>query len=157
MREIILWVLDKLLTVTPSLLLRLFYSPQKAISQIKVNLKGERPISPSLKSSVPHVDIYLEITNLSNLDLLLDRMLIDLWVGQPVLVGAILKRVKIPSRSTGQEVFFRSNLSSKQVQQIEPFMSETPPSGSITLSINAYFESKIGVVEIEERFERRRI
>ena len=157
MREITLWVLDKLVSITPSLLLRLFYSPKKVASQVKVNLKGEKPVSPSLNSSVPHVDIYLEITNLSNLDLVLDRMLIDLWVGQPVLVGTILKRTKIPSRSTGQQVFFRSNLSSKQVQQIEPFMSETPPAGSVTLSINAYLESKVGIVEIEERFERRRI
>jgi hypothetical protein len=157
MREITLWVFDKLLSIIPSILLRLFCSPKKVASQVKVNLRGEKPISPSLNFSVPYVEIYLEITNLSNLDLFLDRMLIDLWVGQPVLVGAILKRTKISSRSTGQQVLFRSNLSSKQVQQIEPMMSQTPPGQSITLYINTYLESKVGIVEIKNIFERREI
>lgn len=151
-----LWVLDQLITMVPGLLLRLFYPPKKLAPQVKVNLTGEKPINPSLNSSVPYVDIYLEITNVSNLELVLDRMLIDLWVGQPVLIGSILKRTKIPPRSTGQHVFFRDNLSSKQVQQIESFMSEMPPTGSITLSISAYLESKVGIVEIEGRFERGR-
>jgi hypothetical protein len=157
MKEIVLWILDKLISITPGLILRLFYSPKKVSSQVRVSLYGEKPINPSLASSVPHIDIYLEITNLSNLELLLDRMLIDLWVGQPLLIGAILKPTKISSRSTGHQVFFRSFLSLKQIQQIEPFISETPPAGGVSLSINAFFESKVGIIETEERFQRQRI
>jgi hypothetical protein len=157
MKEIILWLLDKLLSITPDLLIRLFYRPKRIAAQVKVHLRGEKPINPSLYSSVPYIDICLEITNLSNFDLVLDRMLIDFWAGQPVLFGAILKPTKIAPRSTGQQVFFRSYLSSKQIQQIEPFISETPPAGSVTLFIDAYFESKAGRVEVKDRFERRRI
>lgn len=84
------WIVDRIITVIPGKLLRILYSPEKVASQVRIRLRGERPIAPSLNSSVPHMDLYLEITNLSNIDLQLDRMLLDLWFGQPVLNGAIL-------------------------------------------------------------------
>ena len=77
--------IDQDRVVIPGLLLRLFYSPGKVAKDVKINLRGELPINPSLNSSVPHLDLYLEITNLSNLNLVLDRILLDLWFGQPVL------------------------------------------------------------------------
>lgn len=157
MKEILFWVLDKLISIMPGLFLRLFYPPKTISSQVKVNLYGEKSINPLLTSSVPYVDIYFEITNLSNLNLLLDRMLIDFWVGQPLLIGVILKPIKIPLRSTRNQVSFRSFLSPNQVQQIEKFISEKPPAGEISLSVNAYFESKVGIIEIEERFYRQRL
>lgn len=157
MKEIFLWLLDKLMSIIPRILLRTFYSPKKIAGQVRIDLKGEKPINPFLSSPVPHLDLYFEITNLSNLELTLDRMLLDLWLGQPLLNGAILRRHHIPARNTIPDIYFRSDLTNKQTQQIEPYLRESPPSGSITLSARAYFESKIGVVEVEKRFERRRV
>ena len=157
MTEIIYWVIDKIITAIPGTLLRLIYPPEKVASQIKVRLKGETPINPSLNSSVPHLDIYFEVTNLSNIDLEIDRLLIDLWFGQPVLIGAILDRKLIKSRSDDFELYFREFLSSKQIKQIEPYLDENPPSGRISLDIRAYFNSKIGQIKVKDRFERNGI
>ncbi len=157
MKAIFLWLIDRLVSVLPGLLLRLFYSPGKVGNDVKINLRGELPINTSLNSSVPHLDLYLEITNLSNLNLVLDRILLDLWFGQPVLQGAILERYKIPSRSTENPVFFRTDLTSKQIDQIKPYLTDSPPSGGISLSTIAYYESKIGVIEVKQRIERRRV
>jgi len=137
--EIIYWVLDKFIAVLPGILLRLFYSPEKITSQVKIRLRGERPIAPSLNSTVPHVDLYLEITNLSNFDLDLDRILVDLWFGQPVLNGAILERVVVKPRSDDCQIFFRSFVSSLQINQIKHYLEAEPPSGSISLDIHTYF------------------
>ena len=157
MKEVIFWLLDKIVSAIPGFFLRLFYSPNKVVNEVSIDLRGESPINPSLGSSVPHLDLYLEITNLSNLDLTLDRILIDLWFGQPVLYGAILRRYSIPARSKGTSIFFRSDLTTKQVQQIEPYLTDSPPSGGISLTTYAYFESKVGVIEVEHRFERRKV
>ncbi|MEA3344835.1 MAG: hypothetical protein U9Q78_01080 [Chloroflexota bacterium] len=151
MKEIALWLLDELMSTIPRILLRIFYPPKKIAGQVRIDLRGEKPISPSLGSSIPRLDLYFEITNLSNLDLTLDRMLLDLWFGQPLLNGAILRRHPIPARSTTQDIHFRSDLTTKQIQQIEPYLRESPPSGSITLGALAYFESKVGVIEVENR------
>lgn len=155
--EIIHWILDKIITVIPGKLLRTLYSPEKIASQVRIRLRGERPIVPLLNSSVPHVDLYLEITNLSNIDLELDRMLIDLWFGQPVLNGAILERKLVTARSDDCQIFFRSFISSLQISQIKSCLDDNPPTGFITLTIHAYFNSKIGKVECECRFERRAV
>jgi hypothetical protein len=157
MKEIALWLLDKLMFAIPRILLRIFYPPKKIAGQVRIELRGENPINPSLGSSVPHLGLYFEITNLSNLDLTLDRMLLDLWFGQPLLNGAILRRHPVPARSTIQDIYFRSDLTTKQSQQIEPYLRESPPSGSITLSALAYFESKVGLIKVEKRFERRKV
>jgi len=80
-----------------------------------------------------------------------------LWFGQPSLQGFILERYKIPPRSTGTQIFFRSDLTSKQVEQIDPYLTESPPSGDITLSIMAYFDTKVGIIEVKQRSERRKV
>lgn len=157
MKEIILWLIEKVISVIPGLLLRLFYSPGKVASDVIITLRGELPINPSLNSSVPHLDLYLEITNLSNLNLIVDRVLLDLWFGQPVLQGAILERYRISSRSSETQLFFRTDLTSKQIDQIKPYLTDSPPSGCISLSITAYFDSKIGIIEVKRTFERSKI
>jgi len=43
--------------------------------------------------------LWFEITNLSDLSARLDRLLIEVWYGQPCFTGAIMKRVEIPTRS----------------------------------------------------------
>jgi hypothetical protein len=157
MKEILLWLLDRGITAIPGFLLRVFYPPRKVANKVKIELRGENPINPCLGSSVPRIDLYLEVTNLSNLDLTLDRMLLDLWFGQPVLNGAILNRCNVPAKSTVKNLFFRSALTTRQIQQIKPYLQESPPSGSISLSVHAYFNSKIGSLEVEGRFERRKV
>ncbi|OGT29766.1 MAG: hypothetical protein A2W28_09545 [Gammaproteobacteria bacterium RBG_16_51_14] len=141
----------------PGLLLRIFYSPRKVAGEIRIALRGEIPINLSLTMDVPQIDIYLEVTNLSNLKLELDRMLLDLWFGQPVLQGFILEHYKIPPRSSDTQIFYRSDLTSKQIEQIRPYLTASPPSGNISLSIIACFSSKIGTIEVNQRFERRKV
>lgn len=157
MAEILIWVLYKFVAVIPGFLLRRLYSPESISSQLRIDLRGEKPISPSLGSSVPHIDIYLNITNLSNIDLKLDQLLLDLWFGQPLLNGVILERIKVPARSADCELFFRAFLSSRQSELIEPYLLQRPPAGSITLTVHGYFDSKVGIVELQDRFERQSV
>ena len=155
MTNIGLWFLEKVIAVVPGLLLKRVFPPEKVATHIRVELVGERPIAPSLTSSVPHLDLNLSVTNLSPLQLRLDRMLVDLWFGQPVLNGALLERMVVPPRSTENLMYFRGQLSSAQVRQVEPYTQTNPPSAPISLTVRAYFDTRVGPVEYERRFERR--
>ncbi len=157
MKELVLWVIDKITGIFPGLLLRLVYPPKKVAKQVVIELRGEMPVNLSLGACVPRIDLYLEVINLSNLDLVLDRMLIDLWFGQPTLNAAVLEHHRIPARSIYKHVIARSDLTAQQTKQIEPYTAQSPPSGSIMLNVHSYFTTKVGTVEVETRFERRKV
>jgi hypothetical protein len=157
MREIALWLIERIVALIPAFLLRLLYPPVSVAKDIHIELRGEMPIYPSLGSSVPHLDVCLELTNLSNLTVILDRMLLDLWFGQPTVNGTILKRTSVRPRSKSDSIYFRCDLTQAQIHQIKPYTEPNPPSGSITLSVLAYFETKVGLIEVTRKLERRRV
>jgi hypothetical protein len=55
----------------PNFLLRAFIKPSVVSSKVRIELRGETPISLSLNAEVPHLDVFFEITNLSQFDLTL--------------------------------------------------------------------------------------
>src|SRR6266581_3074138 len=59
-------------TRVPAVILRLFTSPTRVRSRILIGLREENPIALSLGASIPLIDLYFEITNLSPIDLILD-------------------------------------------------------------------------------------
>ena len=157
MNELFLLFMDKIVTRLPGLLLRVFYRPANIANEVQIDLRGERPIDLLMGTSVPRILVYLQVTNHSNFKLELDRMLIDLWFGQPVLNGAILQRHCILPRTTNNDLFFASDLTSQQVQQIEPYTKDSPSAGPITVSIHAYFESKLGLIEVKKQIRRTKV
>lgn len=142
-------------TNLPTFLLRTILKPETIASQIHIALRGENPISLNLSAEVPRVDLYFEITNLSILDLVLDRMLIDMWFGQPTFDHAILRRQLLPAGKITKGVYLRHELTTAQKKQIEAFIENPQQHGSIYLYLTAYFESKVGRLEVEQTIERR--
>jgi hypothetical protein len=146
-------LVDKL----PSFILRAALKPERVASQIHIGLCGESPIALSLNTDVPHIDLYFEITNLSPIDLVLDRLLIEFWFGQPTFTSAILRRYLIPSGEITKNIYFRHALSSPQRNQIENFQKPDQNHGSIHIHLTAYFESALGRVEVSHNIERRNL
>ena len=122
--------------------------------KIRIRLQGNRPINPNLDIEVPNIDLYFDITNLTNFNLVLDRLLIELWFGQPTLNGAMLQRYEIPANNISKTIYFRADLTQKQCEQIRKYLNNAEFRGSITLHVTGYLESKIGLVEVKEDFER---
>jgi hypothetical protein len=122
--------------------------------QIEICLRENNPISIEIITGIPRINIYFKITNLSNLFLTLDRVLLDIWFGQPTLEGSILRRKLIKPRSIEKEIAFHSVLTQSQKERIDSWITQKDFRGSISISMQAYFESKIGYIEHEERIER---
>ena len=133
------------------------FPSKKVARQIEIRLMGENYISLNLGASVPYIDLYFEIINHSYLSLVLDRLLIDFWFGQPTFQGAVLKRYVVPASNTVKNIFYKQSLSVAQQKQIEQYSNSTLASGQIHIYLTAYFESKAGVIEVQSTIERNKI
>lgn len=157
MPEIASFIIGKVADILPTFLLRLIFPVSKVARQVTIDLQGEDPISPMLNADIPRIDLRLKITNLSHLNLVLDRLLIDLWFGQPTLRGALLNRYRLAAASFIDNIHFVTDLTAAQKTQIDAYISSPSSSGTINLHVTAYFESKVGMLEVQQTFERRKL
>lgn len=142
----------------PGFVLRLFYKPERVQARVKIGLQdGDRPISAYWGAQVPSIQINFQITNLSAIDLILDRMLIDVWFGQPTFSAALLDRYLVPAGEVTQGLYLRQMLSESQKQQIEWFEEAGGGAGSIGIHAVAYFESKLGRFSVRHSIERSKV
>jgi hypothetical protein len=146
-------VLEKL----PAFLLRPFIRPSTIASKVNIDLRGDTPIGLGLSAEVPHLGMYFEITNLSQFDLILDRMVVEVWFGQPTFTAAVLRRYLIPAGEITRNIYLRQTLTSEQREQIEQFKLPDQSRGSLHIMLDAYFESSLGGIEVSKNIERRTV
>ncbi len=147
-------MLKLLLAKLPGWFVRCVYKPDKIANLIDIDLRSNVPINICFGTEIPEIVLYFHINNRSPFNLTLDRLLIDLWVGQPTLKGAILKRYVIPKSKSISDVYFSCLLTSQQQKQIKDRCNGQLLSVPISLTITAYLESKAGMVCKETRIER---
>src|SRR5204863_2946277 len=138
-------------------LLRALYKPQEVQSKVKVDLRSNVPASVYLQGQIPYVELYFQITNLGPIDLVLDRLLVEVWFGQPTFTTAVLHRYVIPAGDITDGITVRETLSESQKAQIAAFQAADGRSGSVHIYTYAYFESKLGRLVVRQSIERQRI
>jgi len=152
------YIIEKALVILPRQLTIQFVPPHKIADQVYIDLRSENPIDISFGSDVPRIDIYFKISNMSAANLVLDRLLIiDLWIGQPTLQGAILERYDVPKRSIKEGVHFIDQLTIPQQEQIKKRVDGKLLSVPVKVHVKAYFESKVGLICVEKRLERSEV
>jgi hypothetical protein len=151
------FLLEKMLGIFPRWLARRFISSQKTANQIEIDLRRINPIDISFGSDIPSLRLCFRISNLSPFNLVLDRLLIDLWVGQPTLRGAILVRYDVPKRSSRDDIYFTDQLTVPQQEQIRERINGQLLSVPVTIYVEAYFDSKVGLVHVKKTLEHRDI
>lgn len=139
------WCLAKI----PAWLICYFYGPDKIKGRIDIDLRSNSPINIIFNIDVPEINLYFYINNRSPFDLTLDRLLIDLWVGQPTLKGHVLRRYVIPKGESINNICFSYPLTSQQQNQIKKQCSGQLLSVPVSLTITAYLESKIGMICVD--------
>jgi hypothetical protein len=130
------------------------YKPDTVKSQVHIALRDNAPATISLTSPVPYVELYFQLTNLSAIDLVLDRMLVDVWFGQPTFEAAFLERYVIPAGDISDGIRVRHTLTESQKAYIAAFEASRGASGAVRIYIIAYFESKLGRVSVRQTVER---
>jgi hypothetical protein len=141
----------------PGFLLRALYKPEDISSRVKIALLDNAPGGLYLGSQIPSVDLNFQITNLSAIDLVLDRLLVDVWFGQPTFGAALLHRYIIPAGEITQGVHIRQMLSDNQKAQVAAFEAANGSAGGLSIYVTAYFESKLGRIFVQQTIERRKL
>lgn len=157
MTEIASIVLGKLIEFTPGFLTRILLPPRKQASRIILDLRSDAPVNCILDGRVPRLDLWFAITNHTPLRITLDRLIAEVWFGQPTFERALLIRHLVPPNSTVTDLLMRCELSAGQAAQIAPYAQTPAPAPPITFHLTAYFHTKIGLLEVETRIERRKL
>lgn len=149
--EITAYILKRIFSKLPSWLIQYFYGSNKIAPSIDIELRNNMPIIFSFGAEIPSVDLYFQICNKSSFDLVLDRLLIDFWIGQPTFKGALLKRYDLPHGKRIENVYFGHLLTLPQQEQIKNRREGQLLSIPVTITLTGYFESKLGVVCVEKQ------
>jgi hypothetical protein len=142
----------------PGVLLRVLHKPDDIRQQVVIGLRDNAPGALYLGNPIPSVDLYFQITNLSPIDLVLDRALVDVWFGQPTFTVALLHRYSVPAGEITTGIHVRQMLSENQKAYIQAFEAATRGSvGQFHVYITAYFESKLGRFFVQTAINRDRL
>jgi len=142
----------------PGVLLRLRYKPDDIQRLVIIGLRDNAPGNLYLGNAIPSADLYFQITNLSPIDLVLDRALVDVWFGQPTFTVALLHRYSVPAGEITTGIHVRQMLSESQKAFIQAFEAATKGSmGQFHVYITAYFESKLGRFFVQTAINRDRL
>jgi len=142
----------------PRVVLRLFYKPDDIQERVVIALRDNAPGSANMGQPVPYVDLYFQITNLSPLDLVLDRALVDVWFGQPTFTAFLLHRYSVRAGEITKGIHVRHMVTESQKAYIQAFDSATPGNrGRFYIYVTAYFESKLGRFFVQSSIERDRL
>lgn len=92
--------------------------------------------------------LWFEIKNRSLVDLVLDRMLIEIQINsQTILYGAMLRRQEIP-KADDTSVYFNELLTSLQQQHLLSRCNKNEMIETIHVDVEAYFEFNSEVIKI---------
>jgi hypothetical protein len=122
--------------------------------RVMVGLHDEHAVEARLQNAVPAISVCFVVSNHSNLDLVLDRIVLSVWAGQPVLNGVMAHRTPVPRHETVNTIYFEDMLTQADVDQIRKCMeavrSGTPGGqGQYRIHGRAYFESAHGWFAID--------
>ncbi len=113
---------------------------------IRLRLREPDAITFDLHT-VPSVRIDFEVINRSDVDLVLDRIVLTLWNGQPVLQGVMAHRYPIPPNETTSTIFFAGMLTEGAAALIRKNQdairsgSGTATSNQLQVGARAYFDA----------------
>jgi len=102
---------------------RIFDSVKKRVArrashladQVEVDLRSNDPFGFRLKEQVPSIELWFSVYNFSNLDLVLDRLVVKICLSwAEVASGAISERIKCPRRKKTTNVLLRVPLNQNQ-------------------------------------------
>lgn len=112
---------------------------------IALRLRDADAITLDLTSTVPSVSIWFEVINHSDVELVLDRIVLELRVGQPVLQGVMAHRYPIPPHTTVSTIWFFELLTEGAMKLISQHQEALQkPGGSVQVlhvTARAYFDS----------------
>jgi hypothetical protein len=108
--------------------------------KIALRQRDESAIVVDVTSVVPNVMVWFEVINHSDVDLVLDRIVLELRVGQPILHGVMAHRYPVPPHETVSMITFFGMLTEGAVKLIQQ-QQQTQTHQTIHVTARAYFDA----------------
>lgn len=142
----------------PKWLLIRIYPHKKILDEIDIDLDSNDGAEIYFSSSISTLNLNFNISNMTALNLIIDRIIIDIWIDQPIEKGVILERYQLSRYSKKKEIRYRAFLSNAQKEHIN-FSLKRANDGTVRLMLYllVYFESKIGIIEKNKEIRRDRV
>jgi hypothetical protein len=144
------WALNHL----PGMLVRRMYPPQKIEQEISIDFRAKNPINASnvmIPDNGPFpcamLDLWLTVRNESAIDVVLDRLLFEFWIGQPLVIGAMLRRDTI-KRHRSLDVCHRTILGEAEISRIKSYREDSSRFESMSLNAEAFGDSVAGPIRV---------
>lgn len=130
-------------------------------SAIEIRLRDEAAIVVSEPASgfVDSIAVWFTIVSHLDVDVVLDRIVLCVRAGQPVLYGVMAHQTLIRRHSTVSTILFEDTLSASAAAMIQKRRDEVRQGGSAQFQVTgrAYFDSELGPFEVELRYLQRAI
>jgi excisionase family DNA binding protein len=127
-------------------------------SRLFIDLRGNSPIQINLTGNLPDISLWFKADNRSSLEVELDRLLVEVWLGQPFAEGAVLHRHVLRPNSWDDSVWFHQFLSRDRVEMLVQRLTDSRGQGGATdlrLQLTAHFNSPFGTVTIYNNMIQR--
>jgi len=123
---------------------------------LEVDLRSQGAVILLLSGARPQFYVWLRITNLSDEDVEITRLVADVWFSQPMLKFAADLPVTVSAHSTKKDVMLSQMVDAEAVTAMKEFLGRTTDfSRSVAVTIIAACESEASKFQKIERFERR--
>ena len=142
----------KVLAWLPGWLLRRVLTPGGLADRISVDLRGNAPGSISANGSVPQLDLWFRITNHSAFPVVLDRLDLEVWYGQPFARLSSIERRMIPAHADMETLRVTEYLSGTQLAYLKRAQESKP---DFVVQTRGYFTSKLGWTGVSKSIARR--
>lgn len=137
--------LSIVINILPGFVLRILVRPAHISRDLEIDLRSTTPLQVRLDKEIPDLSIWLRFTNKSAIPILVDRVLFEVWFGQPYVEGAMLKLVEIRSKQTLGDVQLSIKLSGVQDQAIRNWYAQTEVSRArVNIYLNLFCDCKVG-------------
>jgi hypothetical protein len=138
----------------PGWLVRWFVPIASVQRDVKLLPRSKSPLNFSLNEATPTVRAYFQIVNHSGVDLILDRIVAEIWAGQPVAYGVMGHRMPIAKHATTEDIpAFQSPLTAEAISGIkrirEQQQANPGSTGNSTMIGTGYFDSKVGSFKVQ--------
>jgi hypothetical protein len=144
-------LLERILPLLPRFILKRFAKPNDLLRDFEIDLAGSGSFQIQLSGPVPQVEMTIRVTNKTVVPITVDRVLFEVWIGQPILEGAMIRRVTINPKGT-TNIYSRFFLNELQKAAVKHY---TDPAGrltqTVTLNIEIFCDSQIGPLAVDRK------
>ena len=139
-------IMGQLARILPRVMVKKFFKIERLQKELEVNLSSAESVRFSLSSSLPHLEVSLRLSNKSEIALVVDRIIFDISIGQPLAEFTNCHRICLAPRQTLQRISSRYLLNAAQVKMLGQMLDATTRrfNGTVTIHTSVYCDSKIG-------------